>query len=341
MKMIDFLKIRTFSQSEIIRLRGLDLVPDYSIQGWECYKISDRIKLRLKPLYESGEFIGYAFADLSIQPHFIFNNGVHNGNDFSPSDCINTLNKIFKDLGIRDLAEFQIIGIEFGVNVIPETEIKEIINSILYWKRKPFRRNKADFSLITDSTNHKQIKAYAKGLDAVERLKTDEVHPNTFRFEIKSKERKFLNLTALDLFDFEVYKDFQKRILSDFNLTLFVSKPKTKKGLTIKEKRDLKELSNPDSWIEYLQDKNRDKFNYQRKKYERITSKIPTIKTEIKEQIEAKFNDWKNSAFSTKKNKQKKADKNQVINKLNKNNSAFSTSHARTHAFYSWNLQKN
>lgn len=338
--MIDFLKIRTFNQSEIIRLRGLELVPDYTIQGWETHKISDRIKLRFKPLYQDGEFIGYAFADLSIQPHFIFNDGVHNGNDFSPKECIQTLNKIFEDLGIQDLGEFQIIGIEFGVNVIPQTEIKEIINSIKYWKRKPFKRNKADFSLITDSTNHKQIKAYAKGLDAIERLKTDEVHPNTFRFEIKSKERKFLNLTALDLLNSRVYDDFQKRIVSDLNFTLFVGNPKTKKGLTIKEKSELKELSNPDNWREYLQDKNRDKFNYQRKKYERIVAKIPTIKTEIKEQIEAKFNQWKNSAFSTKKIKQKKADKNQQINKLNKNNSAFSTSHAHARAFYSWNLQK-
>jgi len=324
--MIDFLRIRTFSQTEIIRLRGLELVPDYPIQGWECLKLNDRIKLRLKTLYQDGEFIGYAFADLSIQPHFIFNGGKHNGNDFTPSDCIRTLNKIFNDLRIQDLAEFQIIGIEFGINVVPETEIKEIINSIKYWKRKPFKRNKADFSLITDSTAHKQIKAYAKGLDAIERLKTDEVHPNTFRFEIKSKERKFLNLTAMDLLNSRVYDDFQKRILSDLNFTLFVGKPETKKGLTIKEKRELKELTNPDSWTAYLNDKNRDKFNYQRKKYERIMAKIPNPKSEIKEQIEAKFNEWKNSAFSTKKIKQKKADKNQSINKLNKNNSAFSTS---------------
>lgn len=338
--MIDFLKIRTFNQTEIQTLRGLDFAPDYPIQGWECYKVNDRVKFRFKPLYESGEFIGYAFADLSIQPHFIFNSGKHNGNDFTPSDCIRTLNKIFDDLRIQDLAEFQIIGIEFGVNVIPETEIKEIINSIKYWKRKPFKRNKADYSLITDSTAHKQVKVYAKGIDAIERLKTDEVNPNTFRFEIKTKERKFLNLTALDLLNSRVYDDFEKRIISDLNFTLFVSKPQTKKGLSIKEKRELKELSNPDNWREYLQDKNRDKFNYQRKKYELITAKIPTIKTEIKELIEAKFNEWKNSANSTKKKKQKKADKNQSINKLSENNSAFSTSHARARAFYTWNLQK-
>lgn len=340
MKMIDFLRIRTFSQSEILNLRGLELVLDYPIQGWECLKLNDRVKLRLKPLYQDGEFIGYAFADLSIQPHFIFNNGVHNGNDFTPTDCILTLNKIFEDLRIQDLAEFQIIGIEFGVNVVPETEIKEIINSIKYWKRKPFKRNKADFSLITDSTAHKQVKVYAKGIDAIERLKTDEVHPNAFRFEIKSKERKFLNLTALDLFDTEVYEDFQRRIVSDLNFTLFVSKPQTKKGLSIKEKRELKELTNPDSWTAYLNDKNRDKFNYQRKKYERIMAKIPNVKSEIKELIEAKFYQWQNSAFSTKKIKQKKADKNQTINKLNEKNSAFSTSHARARAFYTWNLQK-
>src|SRR5690606_7970083 len=117
-------------------------------------------------------------------------------------------------------------------------DVKEVVNSIKYWKRKPYKRNKADFSLITDSTAHKQIKAYAKGLDAIERLKTNEVHPNTFRFEIKTKERKFLNLTALDLFDTEVYEDFQRRILTDLNFTLFVGKPKTKKGLTVKEKRE-------------------------------------------------------------------------------------------------------
>lgn len=338
--MIDFLRIRTFSQSEIIRLRGLELVPDYPIQGWETYKLNDRVKFRFKPLYQNSEFIGYAFADLSIQPHFIFNDGVHNGNDFTPTDCINTLKKIFEDLRIKDLAEFQIIGIEFGVNVIPQADVKEVVNSIKYWKRKPYKRNKADFSLITDSTAHKQIKAYAKGLDAIERLKTDEVNPNTFRFEIKTKERKFLNLTAMDLLNTRVYGDFQKRIVSDLNFTLFVSKPQTKKGLTVKEKRELKELSNPDNWREYLQDENRDKFNYNRKKYERIMAKIPNNKAEIKELIEAKFYDWKNSAFSTKKNKQKKVDKNQSINQLSENNSAFSTSHARARAFYSWNLQK-
>src|SRR5690606_31990749 len=88
-----------------------------------------------------------------------------------------------------------IIGIEFGVNVIPQTDIKEVINSILYWKRKPFKRNKAEFSLITDSTAHKQVKAYAKGTDAKERLKTNEVHPNTFRFEIRIKKQQQIKLS--------------------------------------------------------------------------------------------------------------------------------------------------
>lgn len=350
--MIDFLKIRTFSQSEIIRLRGLELVPDYPIQGWETYKISDRIKFRFKPLYESGEFIGYAFADLSIQPHFIFNGGIHNGNDFSPSDCINTLNKIFKDLGIQDLSEFQIIGIEFGVNVIPQTDIKEIINSIKYWKRKPFRRNKADFSLITDSTAHKQIKAYAKGIDAKERLKTDEVHPNTFRFEIRIKKQQQIKFsiwkskgsqgkfTAKELFETSTYQRFKELIIQDLGYTLFLTKPKKIEGLTSQEKKDIKQLSNPIRWTAYLQDQNRDKFNYNRKKYERIIAKIPNIKTEIKEQIEAKFKEWGNPAILPNNNKQEQTCKSQIINKLTKNNSAILPSHAHTHAFYRVEFQK-
>src|SRR5690606_30857080 len=164
------------------------------------------------------------------------------------------LDEVFKLLKIEknDLNEYRVVNIEFGVNVIPETDVKEVVNSIKYWKRKPFRRNKADFSLITNSTAHKQIKAYAKGIDDLERLKSGEVHPNTFRFEIKQKKSQQIvysilktkdskeKFTADNLFKIDVYERFQELLLNDLDLTLFIENPKTKKGLTKKEKADLK-----------------------------------------------------------------------------------------------------
>lgn len=319
MKMIDFLKLRTYSQKEIIKLRELDLLPDFPKKGRECYKLNDRIKYEFRPVFETDEFLGYAYVDIILYPHFLFNGGAHNGNDLSPSDCMNVLDEVFKLHKIEEnnLKEYQVVNIEFGINVIPETDVKEVVQAIKCWKRKLYIRNKADFSLITNSTAHKQIKAYAKGIDDLERLKSGEVHPNTFRFEIKSKERKFLNLTAKDLFREGIYKDFQERLLTDLDLTLFVENPKAKNGLSKKEKIELKILSNPDKWDSFLNDKNRDKFNYQRKKYEKICAKIPTIKREIKKKIEGKLCEWQNSAFSTKKKLQTKEHKKLIINELN------------------------
>lgn len=344
--MIDFMKIRTFCQTEIIRLRGLELIPDCPKQGWENYRLSDidRIKLSFRPLFEAGELIGYCYADISIQPHFIFNNGKHNGNDFSTTQCTNTLKVVFESLNIADLSDFEVINLEFGVNVIPSTDVKEIVSAIYYWKRKPFRRNKADYSRITDSSTHKQIKAYAKGIDALERLKTDEVHPNTMRYEIKIKkqqqikfsiwknkyrERKF---TAEELFKDSTYNRFQELIIQDLNLTLFLSKPKSMKGLNTKEKKTLRNLYNPKNWETFLTSPNRDCFNYNRKIYERISKKIPTIKQELQTLIEAKFQEWKNSAILP--NKSFSTNEHNTLKKreINKNkfcNSTLTHTHAR------------
>lgn len=303
--MIDFLKLRTYNQDQISILRNLEgLIYDFPKKGRECLKLSDRIKIEFRPIEQYGNLLGYHYADLVIYPHYIFNEGKHNGNDFPPKKCIKVLREIFNSLGMitNEIDDYKVVNIEFGVNVIPETNIKTVVGSLKYWKRKPFVRNKAKYSLITNSTAHKQIKAYAKGIDDIDRIKSGEIHHNTFRWEIKSKEQKFLKLTANHLLKISVYEDFQNRLLSDLSLSLFVGEIDDLGILSKIEINQLTEMSKPESWQNYLNDKNRDKFNYQRKKYEMICSKIRTIKAEIEELIRTKFNEWENSANSMEKN---------------------------------------
>lgn len=302
--MIDFLKLRTDNQDQISILRNLEgLIPDFPKKGRECLRLSDRIKIEFRPIEQYGNLLGYHYADLIIFPHYIFNEGKHNGNDFPPIKCIKVLREIFNSLGMitNEIDDYKVVNIEFGVNVIPQTNVKAVVGSIKYWKRKPFVRNKAKFSLITKSSAHKQIKAYAKGIDDIERIKSGEIDPNTFRWEIKSKEKKFLKLTAKHLLKTSVYEDFQKRLLSDLSLSLFIEEIEDLGILSKVEINQLTEMYKPESWQNYLNDKNRDKFNYQRKKYEKICSKVKTIKSEIEGLIRTKFNEWENSANSMEK----------------------------------------
>ena len=302
--MIDYVKLQTFSQPIIIHCKNLELLPDTPKKGRECWKINERIKFEFRPVYEDSQIIGYNHLCIIIQPHFIFNDGIHNGNEFSDVQCIQILENIFQSIDIesKQLVEFRITSIEFGVNVIPKTDIKEIMNSIYYWKRKPFKRNKAKYSLISITSLEKQIKTYAKGIDAVERLKTDEVHPNTYRFEIKEKKSRKIKLTADLLLKSETYNKFKHIIIEDFDFVLFLEQNIYKKSIHIKERRLLKEYQCLDTWKEFLNDKNRDKFNYNRKKYEEISSKYSTIKGEIRSLILKSFQNWKNSAKSPSKN---------------------------------------
>ena len=88
MKMIDQIKFRTFSQSEISKLRSLNLLPDYPKQGRECFMIKERTKLEFRTIQQNDEHLGYLHADIILFPHYLFNDNKHNGNDFAPDDCI-------------------------------------------------------------------------------------------------------------------------------------------------------------------------------------------------------------------------------------------------------------
>ena len=94
------------------------------------------------------------------------------------------------------------VNLEVGVNIIPETDVKEIINGIYYSKKTPFKIYNLEHPYYRRTekkdTEYKIIKTYAKGLQFQDKPQF-RIDINTFRFELKTKihdkkEKKFPEL---------------------------------------------------------------------------------------------------------------------------------------------------
>ena len=299
--MLDMFKLRTQSQNTINSLLSNPLLSNYEKKGLDCFKINDRIKLEFRPVYEDYKKIGYNYVDLIIFPHFIKNNYLHNGDDFSPIQCIEIIKDVFKKLNLEidEINEFNLIKIEYGLNIILLQDIKTIIPQFIFYSKSSFIRNKANYSLISDTCKHKQVKVYAKGIDCLERLKVNGININTLRIELKSNQRRFIKLKPSDLLKLETYDKLMENILKEFDSIIMLEPNLDKKCLNKNEIKDLKKYLKINTWQEYKNSINRDLFNYNRNKYNKICAKSNSMKSEIKYLIKSKFNEWKYSAISS------------------------------------------
>ena len=152
-----------------------------------------KFSLHFQKVIVEKVLVGYSSLHIVISPHYHFNNYLHNGNDFTPHQCIKTMEEILQYISIKpnDFDVLKVVNIEFGLNIIPETDIQNLINNILYYKKTPFiiPEPKNVFSKRTDNTKYKQLKAYAKGLQFAD-VPECGIDINTFRFEVKSKQGK-------------------------------------------------------------------------------------------------------------------------------------------------------
>ncbi|WP_179471572.1 hypothetical protein [Chryseobacterium sp. H1D6B] len=257
--------------------------------NYVCYsKYGALMRLDFRKSIENGCLIGFRHAEVSISPHYHFNNYLHNGNDLSPKKCLKSLEGIFTFLQIRkaEFALLKVVNIEYGLNFIPTVDVKNLIEGISFHKRTFFIVPYASkpYFKITDATKYKQIKAYAKGLQFADHPEYG-VNINTFRFEIKSKQSKCIAKigikTVKDLFNEKIYDKLFQSILDEWVSVLYTHE---------KEK-----------FSEFLKDSNRDKFNYERQKYMKINIETRNICRQIKGQLIDKFLSFQDSANSTQK----------------------------------------
>ena len=252
-KMIDFVKIKITDEALINQVWSNEIL---EYDGKSEKRFNDELKELVKKKYKNLYFTKYQDRiEISGSLHYFFNNGIHNSNDFSVKDCINTIMQI-RDLFMLDLEKCKLINLEYGVNIIPSIDVEDLVHNIMYHDKRQFTRpTKHFYYKIAGNEAYKHVKAYNKS------VQFPSLCNNTFRFEVKSKQSKYIN--SLDLFTLNdlavtgTYNRLMEELIKEWdNVLLFdLSKNIDKKYL------------NTYFWEDILKNGSRNKFNNQKKRY--------------------------------------------------------------------------
>lgn len=265
------------------------------------------LSLDFRKAVENGKVVGYGYLEINVSPHYHFNQYRHNGNDFTPENSIKTVFDILTYLGIepQEYDRLKVVNIEFGINIIPETNIKNLINGILFHKKTVFKTGIFPYFKKTEATSYKQIKAYAKGLQFLE-FPHYKIDPNTFRFEVKSKQAKNITKyairTADDLIKTNTYKTLNQTLLDEWENVLIINQNPNLSHLKTTEIEFIQRANKIDFWKDLIDPKNRNKFSRYKEKYYRILASENNLHHLIKLQIIDKLISFQSGANSTQEN---------------------------------------
>lgn len=303
--MLDFLKIAIFDSVSIERIWNNPLL-EYNSEK-KCRISVDEIRTSKTRTYKSLVFEKHAnclFIKGSI--HYLFNDGVHNANDFSFVNSIKTVSYLAEKFDL-DLTSCIIQNLEYGLNFLPKEDVKNIITWTEYHDKNEFYKDPTlqyskrshSYNKNFKANNYKFIKAYAKGLQKFDGKTYAD--PNTMRFEIGSKISKYFNpfgiYTLADLLKPEIYYSLADELIEEWGNVLILEK-----GLQGKEKNLDKRL-NSDFWADCL-NSYRNKFATEKKKYSKLVNPYPeNIHSDVKSKLKSKLalftKELKSSAIST------------------------------------------
>ena len=244
---------------------------------------------------------------IAFKPHYYFNDGLHNANDFSDLNCVKTLH-IFLNIFKVDAKHLLIINIEFGLNlIIPKTliDVKDLLVYMVYHEQNQFRTDRKYIHCIFSSSTDKKgkanvykiIKAYAKGVQF-----PNYTDLNTFRFEVKSNRTRYINRLGIktfeDLLNPKLYDYLSSVILKEFDEVLIIddtAKPKLSKTRLNNFKKKL----NPIAWGKFL-NKSKNVFRRNIKSYNEALATCEThLKKELRALMVSKLDELKMCAVSS------------------------------------------
>lgn len=304
--MIDYLKLQTYDLSVVDYFNTNYLLTWLSDTDKLKYSDNEVITTKKVKQYKGILFCFYSNRlDILFKPHYCFNDNLHNANDFKIVDCINVINNL-KDLFKIDLMRLKVINIEFGLNVISPIDIKDLITFLAYHEKNEFRTDTdLPYSKKSYSTNkkgtandYKIIKAYAKGIQFPQYTDI-----NTFRFEVKSKQRKYCKYplgiyTANDLLNVNVYYKMIETLIKEFKEVLLLDCATNFDSLKPKELKKVNEYNNPFLWYK-INNQNRNSFSKNKTKYYKLINKVEdNLKNQLEKIIFDKLEILKKGAIS-------------------------------------------
>lgn len=310
--MVDNVKLLCKSQSTILRLLLLSNFKPLKKGKYYDYLVQkiygNKFRLQFRKVFNKRKFLGYCHVEIVFFPHYHYNNYKHNGNDCSPLNCIKAIQEILDDLEFlkSEYADLKVVNIEFGFNLILNIYFGLIIDGLLFHKKTNFHKKLKylPYYLITDSTAHKQIKVYAKGLQCHEKLNAFEVGKNTLRIEVKSKQSKYINkldiYTAKDLLNLCKYERLMDEVLKEWDSILLLNLNPDFDNMKKDEVEFIQNANKKSYWQDLLAENvNRNKFGRHKAKYYKILKGENNLHQQIKNKIIDKIEQFKSDANST------------------------------------------
>jgi len=254
--MIDFLKIQINDTNEIERLWARDELVFHDYKERLSHFDFETLTTKSTKQYQGILFCKFETKlEILLRPHYQFNHNLHNANDFGIADCIQLLQSLMRDLEIKAPEQYKIVNIEFGANLVLANYGKELVQYACYWKKTLlqnlddmayFKRNSSP-NLNGRTNNFKIIKLYSKGVQFPQFC-----NKNTIRFEIKSKQYKYIKTLGvesfLDLLNVEVYSNLKNELVNASKHLLFLDQTIDTSKLDIREANQLKKYLNPFNW---------------------------------------------------------------------------------------------
>lgn len=191
---------------------------------------------------------------------------------------------------IEDLKEFTVCNIEFGLN-LQINNVSDVLKGLIYTRRTEFKTKGVESFKISDTTNHKEIKAYDKGIQ----FKDFPSYgiPNTFRFEVRMKKSRAINTLGIytigDLLDVEKYKTMLSAIIDEWQNVLVIN-PNLKTA-----------VNRANYWKKLIDEKQRNAFNLAKKKYYKNIRETDNLHQQIGTEINYKINKFWRCADSPQK----------------------------------------
>lgn len=248
--------------------------------------------------------------EIRIKPHYYFNSGMHNANDFSPIQCIKTLNDIFTRLGLNNALErLKIVNLEYGVNFLTAYSDTKCIDEVylhstnLFYNIKdlPYCKSSYQPNQKGKANQYKQFKFYSKYIQ----------HPshcdkNTLRAEIKSNRSSYINrlgiYTANDLLEPRTYDRLSNELIKESKQLFFLQEVENKSALTPNQRTTVRKMTNPRYWQKVLKN-DRSKFSRKKAQYFNILDRTgynltKSVITAISSKIKV-LNNIKSGAISS------------------------------------------
>jgi len=271
--MIDFIKIKITDEGLINQVWNNEILV---YEGKSEKRFDDEIKELFTKSYKNLYFTKFQNRlEIKGSLHYLCNDGIHNANDFFIHDCISVIEQI-KELLKLDLNKCKLINLEYGININPNIKVDDLVQNLIYHEKRQFTRPTTYFNYkIAGNEAYKQIKAYDKSVQFPKQCF------NTFRFEVKTKQAKFIHslglFTLQNLTDRNNYNALINSLLNEWDNVLLFDKSKA-----IEDR-----FFNTDFWEDVLKNGNRNKFNNQKKLYYKKLGS-DNLHSKIKKQIERK-----------------------------------------------------